>query len=95
MQNMVESFQKDSDRVETSPKSLSTKSFRASVRKSFRESTLMRDATLRVLEKDNSLTRYFIKGTTKETFTLLLRHALYSMLLCLPNLIVLIRGVFM
>ena len=55
MQNMVESFHGDSTRVESSPKG-----FRASVRKSFRESTLMRDATLRVLEKDNFLTRYCI-----------------------------------
>ena len=64
MQNMVESFQGDSTRVESSPKALrasleNTKGFRASVRKSFRESTLMRDAT-RVLEKDNSVTRYCI-----------------------------------
>ena len=87
MQNMVESFQKDSTRVESSsPKSLSTKSFRASVRKSFRESTLMRDATLRVLEKDNSLTRYCISGSSKEIFTFVcLRNAFYPMLLCLPT----------
>ena len=63
MQNMVESFQKDSTRVENSPKGLNTKSFRASVRKSFRESTLMRDATLRVMEKDNFITRYCINVT--------------------------------
>ena len=70
MQNMVESFQKDSTRVENSPKGLrvslentkggSPKGFRASVRKSFRESTLMRDATLRVLEKDNFINRYIL-----------------------------------
>ena len=63
MQNMVESFQKDSTRVENSPKGLNTKGFRASVRKSFRESTLMRDATLRVMEKDNFITRYCINVT--------------------------------
>ena len=62
MQNMVESFQGDSTRVE-SPKGLRASSFRASVRKSFRESTLMRDATLRVMEKDNFITRYCINVT--------------------------------
>ena len=68
MQNMVESFQGDSTRVESSPKGLrasleNKKGFGASVRKSFRESTLMRDATLRVLEKDNFINRYCINAT--------------------------------
>ena len=62
MQNMVESFQGDSTRVE-SPKGLRASSFRASVRKSFRDSTLMRDAT-KVLEIDNFITRYCINVTT-------------------------------
>ena len=59
MQNMVESFQKDSTRVESSPKGLRASGFRASVRKSFRDSTLMRDATIR-LDLDNFITRYCI-----------------------------------
>ena len=96
MQNMVESFQGDSTRVE-SPKGLRASSFRASVRKSFRDSTLMRDAT-KVLEIDNFITRYCINGSSRKLFTLYLRNAFYSMLLSLQifrNLIVLMRGVFM
>ena len=72
MQNMVESFQKDSTRVESSPKGLRASGFRASVRKSFRDSTLMRDATIR-LDLDNFITRYCI-NVYGEFYVNLLNH---------------------
>ena len=64
MQNMVESFKGDIDRVESSPKGLrasleNTKGFRASIRKSFRDSTLSLNTVHKTLDRDNSSVRYF------------------------------------